>query len=166
MNMMVFKRAGLLISMGALVSFAHAEGETNAVPQEAPVRPSREEVIKRFDTDVDGVLSEAERTTMRETLRKERGQSGRRPITPEMIKQFDADGDGVLSETERATMQEAMKKRRAEGAPERQRPDRKAMLERFDADGDGVLSESERQTMRETLKAERQAAVPSKVETE
>ncbi len=43
---------------------------------------SREEMLKRFDADGDGELSEAERETLRETMRREFGDRGRRPGGP------------------------------------------------------------------------------------
>ncbi len=96
-------------------------------------RPSREEMLRRFDADGDGVLSEEERATARETLRKER----------------------------QARQQEPQQEPRGGARPERperpERPSREEMLRRFDADSDGVLSEEERATARETLRKEHQA---------
>lgn len=39
-------------------------------------RPSEQDMIERFDTDGDGVLSDEERATARETLEKERAEAG------------------------------------------------------------------------------------------
>ncbi len=65
---------------------ALADGE----PDERAAR--RAELQERFDTDGDGVVSEAERSAAREQLRGKR---------EELIEQYDEDGDGRLSPDER-----------------------------------------------------------------
>ena len=77
-------------------------------------RPSREEMMKRFDADGDGQLSEEDRAALREEMgRQDGGQpGGERPSREEMMKRFDADGDGQLSEEERVALQEAFEARR------------------------------------------------------
>ena len=85
------------------------------------------EMIKQFDKDGDGQLSEEERKAMRETL-----QSRMQERRKEMLEKFDADKDGELSEEERSKAQAAH---------------RAQMLEKFDKDGDGKLSPEERKAM-------------------
>tara|TARA_B100001248_G_scaffold246298_1_gene216785 strand:- start:170 stop:619 length:450 start_codon:yes stop_codon:yes gene_type:complete len=92
-------------------------------------RPSREEVMKKFDKDGDGKLNEEEKAELRKQM-AERGAG--RKIPPFIMQKFDKDGDGKLSQDERAEARKAMEARRAE------------MIERFDKDGDGKLNEEER----------------------
>lgn len=63
------------------------------------------EMIKKFDKDGDGKLSEEEKTAMK-SERKEKGKNRR----AEMIKKFDKDGDGKLSEEEKTATRKEMKK--------------------------------------------------------
>jgi len=81
--------------------------------EEKAARPSKEEIIKKFDKDGDGKLSEEERKAVGEAF-KSRGrpggpEAGNRPNKDEIIKKFDKDGDGKLNEEERKAAMEAMK---------------------------------------------------------
>jgi len=109
-------------------------------------RPSKEEILKKFDKDGDGELSEEEKAAMKEAMEKHRGKHGKggRPSKEEMLKKFDADGDGKLNKEERTAAREAMKKRFREEA-----------LKRFDKDGDGELNEEERAAAKEAAKKRR-----------
>lgn len=117
-------------------------------------RPNFQQLIKQFDKDGDGKLSEQERAAAREQMAKlRRGQAGNdaRRIPEQALKRFDKDGDGKLNEAERAAAakarEEFMKKKGKAGAgrPNGQgRPDMKEILAKFDKDGDGKLSETER----------------------
>ena len=92
-------------------------------------RPSREEVMKKFDKDGDGKLNEEEKAELRKKM-AERGAG--RKVPPFILEKFDKDGDGKLNGDERAEARKAMEARRAE------------MIEKFDKDGDGKLNEEER----------------------
>tara|TARA_B100001029_G_C15001533_1_gene418385 strand:- start:115 stop:639 length:525 start_codon:yes stop_codon:yes gene_type:complete len=105
------------------------EGGKKGGPPEG--RPSREEVMKKFDKDGDGKLSESERAELRKAMANRGGPGGRRP-PPQLMKQFDKDGDGKLSESERAELRKTMEARRKE------------FMAKFDKDGDGKLNEEER----------------------
>lgn len=59
-------------------------------------RGTREEMVKKYDTDGDGKISEAERKVIRE----------------EMMKKIDTNGDGEISDAERNAAREEMMKRR------------------------------------------------------
>jgi len=61
-------------------------------------------VVKEFDKDGDGKLSDAEKSTAKETLKKRHEEK-----RAEMIKKFDKDGDGKLSKEEHKAMRDAMK---------------------------------------------------------
>lgn len=166
MKLQTWKIAGMVLALSGSVALAQTESETNPPPKmkgpkpnpemKGP-KPGPEEMIRRFDVDGDGQLSEAEKAAMHQAMQKKRGQRGRsggpqgeRPSREEMLKRFDTDGDGVLSETERDAMREERDSRR------------EANMKRFDADGDGQLSEAERETMHKTLRDERPAPPPEK----
>jgi hypothetical protein len=78
---------------------------------------NREEMMKQYDTDGDGQLSDEERTAMRARFggRSGGGQGGGQRggfNREEMMKQYDKDGDGQLSEDERAAMSESFNRMR------------------------------------------------------
>jgi len=105
-------------------------------------RPGREQMrtamLKRFDKDDDGKLSDEERAAARTAYEARRGSgSGKRGprggapgaererpdrerMRAEMLKRFDKDGDGRLSDEERATMRKHFEARRGgRGGPGR-----------------------------------------------
>lgn len=67
---------------------------------------NREELIKQFDKDGDGKLSEEEQKAARAQLEERR---------KETLKKFDKDGDGKLNDEERAAMRESLRANRPEG---------------------------------------------------
>ena len=93
-------------------------------------RPSREEIIKKFDKDGDGKLSDEEKAELRKKMAERSG--GGRKLPPFLMKKFDNDGDGKLSDEEKAEARKAMEARRKE------------MIVKFDKDGDGKLNDEER----------------------
>ena len=93
-------------------------------------RPSREEIIKKFDKDGDGKLNDEEKAEVRKTMAERSG--GGRKLPPFLMKKFDKDGDGELNDEEKAEARKAMEERRKE------------MIEKFDKDGDGKLNDEER----------------------
>ena len=124
------KKALLLISVLSLATGIIAKPEKGGKkPGSGEGRPSREEVMKKFDKDGDGKLNEEEKAELRKQM-AERGAG--RKVPPFIMEKFDKDGDGKLSEDERAEARKAMEARRAE------------MIEKFDKDGDGKLNEEER----------------------
>ena len=125
------KKILLLISSLAFaigVSAKPEKGEKKGNPSEG--RPSREEIIKKFDKDGDGKLSDEEKAELRKKMAERSG--GGRKLPPFLMKKFDKDGDGKLNEEERAEARKTMEARRQEA------------LKRFDKDGDGKLNEEER----------------------
>lgn len=109
-----------LFAAPAFAASAPAESvPPTSVPQPGS-RPGREEMIKRFDQDGDGKLSETERQAAREQGRQKWAQKGDRrgPGGPDgklrerMLKRFDQDGDGKLSDAEKVTAKKAVKKMR------------------------------------------------------
>ena len=104
---------------------------TTEVQKKKPVFPSKEEILKKFDTDGDGKLNEEERKKVRDEM-----VSRRSGLPPLLAKKFDKDGDGKLSEDERAAFRKEMASKGRKLPPH--------LMQRFDKDGDGTLSEEER----------------------
>ncbi len=96
--------------------------------------PTREELIKTYDTDGDGKLSDAERKAAWAELRARRRK--------QRLHRYDLDGDGELDHEERRLMNEDQR------APWRT-ASRRWMLQHFDADGDGDIGEQEREAIKE-----------------
>ena len=105
--------------------------------------PPQERFLEQFDTDGDGVISDAEKEAAKGQL-KGRGGKGtekRRADRQKMHERLDADGDGVISDTERETGRAAMEERRRQA--------RERAMKQFDTDGDGILSDTERSAARD-----------------
>ncbi len=116
---------GVLIGTCMIVSAQ----DSTTTPQRPnrPHGPPSAEMIKKFDKDGDGKLSDEERKAMQEA-----GKAKREEHQKAMLAKYDKDGDGKLSDEERAA---AKADREAE------------MLKKFDKDGDGKLSDEERAAM-------------------
>lgn len=88
----------------------------------------RAEVLKRFDKDGDGKLSDTERAAAKAAFENRRGAPGARPAADKpdtgrvdkqaLLKEFDADGDGKLNGAERAAARKAMEDRKRKNAKE------------------------------------------------
>jgi Ca2+-binding EF-hand superfamily protein len=103
----------------------------------------REEFIKKFDTDGDGKLSEAEKEAAREQFpRMDHGRHGRE-MHQRMLEKYDANKNGQLDPEEREVARRDREARREE------------FMKRFDSDGDGKLSDSEREAARAEMRKER-----------
>ncbi len=86
------------------------------------------EMLKKFDKDGDGRLSDEEKSTLRAEMQNRRGGGrDRKQWTPEqrdeMLKKFDTDRDGKLSQEERDTAREAMKASRTKGEKQQKKND-------------------------------------------
>ncbi len=149
MNARTWKVAGWIMALTGALTLAHAgQGQDkNRGGHPKGKYSGREEMLKRYDTDGDGQLSEAER----EKLRSDRAaRRGKHPSRKEIMQRFDADGDGQLNEQERAALRAGMKKRH--GGERREK-----MLRKYDADGDGELNAEEMENMRDDLYERRKA---------
>jgi Ca2+-binding EF-hand superfamily protein len=138
-------KATKLITLGLLLGTCGLAVAEDKAPH--PERPKREippEVIKKFDKDGDGKLSDEEHKAAREE-RKAMGDKRHE----EMIKKFDKDGDGKLSDEERKAAREERQ------AQEEQR--KAEMIKKYDKDGDGKLSDEETKAAREERIARRKA---------
>lgn len=158
MKSQAWKIAGMVVAVCGSAAMAQEGGATNTPDRVKDSRPGPEEIMKRFDADGDGKLSETELQAMHEAMPDRHGGADgsqrHRPSREEIMKRFDTDGDGELSEAEREAMHVEKKRFREENR------------KRFDADGDGQLSEAERKTMRETLHEERPARPPEESDAE
>ena len=108
----------------------------------------RELMLKKFDENGDGRLSEEERQLARKEMRCNQGVMSDRTAKAKkrFMKKFDTDGDGKISEAEKAVAKKEMKQRMAEL--------KKKLILKYDADGDGELSEDERRNAHEQEKQE------------
>jgi Ca2+-binding EF-hand superfamily protein len=97
-------------------------------------------LIKRYDTNKDGKLDEAEVAAVKEKMfmadQEKREEKIERIKTrqAELHKEFDQNGDGALDETEKKAMENALRARLEK---------RPRLLKQFDSDGDGKLSDTE-----------------------
>jgi hypothetical protein len=93
MNRQAWKVTVMAILTAAAFSTVQAapEGKIDSGVKEGRGAKMKELMLKRFDADGDGVLSDTDKAAMA-AARKE------------MITKYDTDGDGVLSETERAAI--------------------------------------------------------------
>ena len=138
------KKKVLSLALGSATLFlgaAHARDEKMApAAPPAALDANQAELLRRYDTNHDGKLDEAELASAHEKMLKEgAGGGGRRGrVRAELLKRFDKNGDGELDQAERADM-------------------RKYFLTRFDKNGDGRLDEEERAAMREEFKAQAKA---------
>ena len=114
------------LACAAIVSLA---ATTFAAPPENNDPADRKaEMLKKFDKDGDGKLSDTEKTTLRAEMQNRRGGGrDRKQWTAEqrdeMLKKFDTDGDGKLSQEERDTAREAMKASRTKGEKQQKKKD-------------------------------------------
>ena len=79
-----------------------------------PDRPSRAEIIKKFDKDGDGKLSKDEQAALRKEFANRRGQQrpggGNRKPPPQILEKFDKDGDGTITTKELGTVMRSLGK--------------------------------------------------------
>jgi len=115
------------ILLAMLVGGAAIAEEANTERPQRPERPIPPAILKEFDKDGDGKLSQEERAEMREIMRGRRAARHK-----EMLQRFDADGDGKLSDEERKLAHETILKE---------------MLLKYDANGNGELEPEERRAM-------------------
>ena len=155
---MTFTRPLCMLTCITLISCA---ATTFAAPSENNDQAARKaDMLKKFDKDGDGKLSDAEKTALRAEMQNRQGGKDRRQWTPEqradMLKKFDKDGDGKLSDAEKTTLRADMQKRRGGKDRSQRTPEQRAeTLKKFDKDGNGELSVDERNAAREAMKASR-----------
>ena len=117
------------LSTLACVTIVSLAATTFAAPSENNDPAARKaEMLKKFDKDGDGKLSDEEKSTLRAEMQNRRGGGrDRKQWTPEqrdeMLKKFDTDRDGKLSQEERDTAREAMKASRTKGEKPQKKKD-------------------------------------------
>ena len=74
-------------------------------------------MIKRFDKNGDGKLSDDEKAEAQKALKGKKGEARPAKLT-EAMKKFDADGDGKLSDDEKAAMKKELAEKRKGKKPE------------------------------------------------
>ncbi len=120
----------------------HAEEKPKAADADFPQRTNmRADLMKEFDKDGDGKLSEEENKARFEAMRQRSPDAGKR--AEEMVKRFDKDGDEKLNVDECKVMIEAMRPQSAGAGRWKEE-----IIKRYDKDGDGKLSEEEQKTAR------------------
>jgi len=102
---------------------------------------ARDAMMRQFDTDGDGELSDAERQAARAQWEARAGE-GRQV----MMRRYDKDGDGELSESERQAA-------RAEIGQLRDQI-RERIMPQYDLDGNGELNDQEREAAGPAFRAE------------
>ena len=95
-----------LVSLFPFALFAAVE-KPEGEKKKGPGFPSREEMLKKFDTDQDGKLNEEERANLRKEM-----SGGKGPLPMLLAKKFDKDGDGAISTKE---LQDMINKVAADG---------------------------------------------------
>jgi len=131
-------------------------------------RPSRESIVKRFDKDGDGKLSESERSAARKALGNRSSRGGNRQPQEDQQKQRRARYDaavknireqvkaGKVTEEQARERLGQLRKRMAQasdgdGQSERSRGSRERLMKEFDKNKDGKLDEKERSALRKSM---------------
>lgn len=132
MKLKAWKTVGLVMALIGAASIAEAQRPGGG-------RGNREEMIKKYDKDGDGKLSENERAAMREDMKNRRGDKGKpngdkgpdkggagygeRPTPEQIVKKYDKDGSGELSASELEQLfKDQMERMRQRGGMEGRRP--------------------------------------------
>ena len=132
-------------------------------------RPTRESIIKRFDKDGDGKLSDTERAAARKAISSRGGRTtdrapgriseGLRERYQIAAKKIQEDlKAGKITEEQARERQQALRKRLAQSAgrggdrdTDRSRSSRESLMKEFDKNNDGKLDEAERNALRKAM---------------
>ena len=132
-------------------------------------RPTRKTIIKRFDKDGDGKLSDTERAAARKAISSRGGRTtdrapgriseGLRERYQIAAKKIQEDLKvGKITETQARERQQALRKRLAQSAgrggdrdTDRSRSSRESLMKEFDKNNDGKLDEAERNALRKAM---------------
>ncbi|WP_052573853.1 EF-hand domain-containing protein [Haloferula sp. BvORR071] len=113
----------LALAAGTLGVHAQEEGGQRRGPGNRQLPP---EIIKEYDKDGDGKLSDDETKAMREAMQARRAEQEKKDL-----EEFDKDKDGKLNDEETKALREARQAKR------------KALIEKYDTDKDGKVSPEE-----------------------
>ncbi len=108
---------------------------------------------KRFDTDGDGKLNEAEGKALREHIQAERKKAGEKARDKKGAKKG-KDGETPVARDKKG----AQRGDRRTGGNGIGAKEREALKKRFDADGDGKLNDTERAALKKHMDAQRKEA--------
>ena len=106
-----------------VASFAGAEDATPKADAAKAAAAAQKKLLERFDTNKDGVLSDAEQLRAQEALKQQGALLGSGlvpggfPSAAELLKRFDKNRDGKLTGDEKLAAQAAMQKPRGSGGP-------------------------------------------------
>lgn len=131
-------------------------------------RPSRESIVKRFDKDGDGKLSESERAAARKAMGSRTNRGGNRQSQDDLQKQrrarYDAAVKNIREQVKagKVTEEQArdrigqLRQRMAQASGggsqnERSRGARERLMKEFDKNKDGKLDEKERAALRKSM---------------
>lgn len=132
-------------------------------------RPTRESIIKRFDKDGDGKLSDTERAAARKAISSRGGRTTDRApgrISEGMRERYQIAAKkiqedlkaGKITEAQARERQQALRKRLAQSAgrggdrdTDRSRSSRESLMKEFDKNKDGKLDEAERNALRKAM---------------
>jgi hypothetical protein len=148
-HLLPMKKTVLSLALGSATLFLVAARADEPKPAPPPPPPpamdsAQADLLRRYDTNHDGKLSEDELAAAHEGMLKDGFNGGGantergKKFRAAMVKRFDRNGDGQLDDSEKAAM-------------------RKYFLDRFDTNHDGRLDDDERAAMREQLKADAKA---------
>src|SRR6476661_2612448 len=108
-------RLAVVLSLG----FCLFAGSVFAAPPDAKGKGKGSEerhakMLKHFDKDGDGKLSDDEKAAAKKAMEERFGENGKGKggNRDELMKRFDKNGDGTLSDDERAAAKAAIQKRR------------------------------------------------------
>lgn len=170
------KVIGIMVAVSGSVVMAQTEAPAPGAAGQG--RQGGARMLERFDTDGDGVLSDAERTAMEASRgTRRRGAPAEAvastdatevvaapavgPDPKVLLKEFDGNKDGLLNEAELTKLLGSLKKSAPApiaapapmAAPGAGMQSREAMMEQYDANKDGQLDETERAVMMEAMRA-------------
>jgi len=111
---MKFKTLTLIGASALILGLSTSFAEDSKKGDKEGKRPSKEEILAKFDTDGDGELSETEKAAAKAFKEANKGS---RPSKEEMLETYDTDGDGELSSDEKKAMREAIKAERDANKP-------------------------------------------------
>ena len=132
-------------------------------------RPTRESIIKRFDKDGDGKLSDTERAAARKAISSRGGRTTDRApgrISEGMRERYQIAAKkiqedlkaGKITEAQARERQQALRKRLAQSSgrggdrdTDRSRSSRESLMKEFDKNKDGKLDEAERNALRKAM---------------
>lgn len=97
---------------------------STGISQTDEARPGRTPgaLLRKFDTNGNGVLDPQERRRARAAMANARPNGNPAPTGRRLLQRFDADGDGKLSEPERRALRRELARRAVANAKQRRRP--------------------------------------------